>query len=669
MPIAVAAAAAASLSFAAAAFATTYTVNTAADNPAFAGECAGLPADCSLREALDRAQSGDTVVIPASAASYVIVDQRIPVRGGVSIEGAGASASTVSGAGIDQAFELLGGAPVRLAGLSIIDTFNDSGEPEAGAINGEASEGDDLTLEGVSIRDSASLDGYGGAIEDGSAVTVRHSRFSEDSATLGGGGAIDIFPGKEPSLSVSDSVFEGDSAGPYGGGALLVEGGASMSVTASTFDGDTAADGAPGGAIQLDAGSTGTIYNSTFTADSAGSGGAVSSEASQLALVNDTLAGNGAEVGAGLAVGAGKTSAENTIFAAPLGGGANCSGKVSSAGHNLDEATPSSCGLSPKAADIVGANPLLGALAANSSIDPTAGGPPETLAPAPVSPALGAGSAVGCSLVGSLDERGFPRPGSGSSCDVGAYETLAPVPTSTTISLSPGASVFGDAVTLSASVHGTETLPGAVPGPQGSVEFRDGSLLLGDAPVGAGGTAVLQTSALPLGEQMVSAVYGGDAVHTGSSAAAVPEQVAPATPSPTLTALRETRRAWREGKLVARASARSHRPPVGTTFSFSLNTAATVQFAFARTLSGRSVGGRCVAGTRRNRRRRACVRSVTVATLDVQLPRAGRGELLFQGRLTRALHLPPGHYLAVVRARNSVGSSPASSIGFTILPS
>src|SRR3954465_5866526 len=45
--------------------ATTYTVNTEADNAANVAECMGLPMDCSLRQAIDKTANGDTVALPA----------------------------------------------------------------------------------------------------------------------------------------------------------------------------------------------------------------------------------------------------------------------------------------------------------------------------------------------------------------------------------------------------------------------------------------------------------------------------------------------------------------------------------------------------------------------------------------------------------------------------
>ena len=288
-------------------------------------------------------------------------------------------------------------------------------------------------------------------------------------------------------------------------------------MTSSTFSTNTAGGGEPGGAVALEKGSTATIVNSTFTNNTAGSGGAISSEAAQLTLVNDTLAANGAEVGANLAVVSGAGKAENTIFSAPFGGGANCAGKLTSEGHNLEDASPGSCGLSAATGDVLGANPLLGPLADNASLDPTAGGPPQTLALSPGSPAVDAGASAGCATAGSVDERGVPRPAlPGTGCDVGAFE-LVTVPSSTAISSSHPSSAVGQPLTLVATVAPAGTLPAVLsPAFGGSVEFRDGTGSLGRVPVDGSGRASITTASLATGGHSITAVFSGDGVHVGS---------------------------------------------------------------------------------------------------------------------------------------------------------
>lgn len=656
----------------AAASAATYTVNTLADSPASAVECQGGPGDCSLRQALDRAVSGDTVNVPANPSAYLVTSGAIPVLGGITVQGAGAASTTISGGGADQVFNMLGGPVLTISNLTITQAHNGTGKEGGGAITGRSKALiDNLTLEGVTISNSDSTLGYGGAVEIAGNLVIRHSRFEGDSTTglaTGGGGALDVFSG-EGSLTISDSVFTGDStnAAHHGGGAILVENGATLSLAASTFSGDIAAEGGSGGAIQLDKATSATIYDSTFAGNAAGSGGAIDTEGSTLTLVNDTLAGNAAELGANLTTATATTTAENTIFAAASGGGEDCSGKVTTAGHNLEDVSPSTCGLSEGSGDLIGFKPGLGPLADNSSQDPTAGGPAQTLALAASSPAVGAGAAAGCTTVGSADERGFPRPGIvGSGCDIGAYELLAAIPTATQLTASNATVTAGAPVTLSASVVSMRSLPGAVPAAGGTVEFRDGLASLGSVALDASGHATLTSSTLAVGIHGITAVYSGDALHAASGTAPIIESVlAVPVPAPLISGVGQAHRTWREGGRLA-ALARTRRPPVGTSFSFALNTASTVVFAFTHEVAGRRVGARCVAPTRRNRHRRGCRRTVTAATLTFAGVAAGAHRLAFQGRLSRSRRLAPGSYTLLITATNATGRA-GGRISFTIV--
>jgi len=673
--------------------ASTYTVNTSADNLPTASDCDGAAGDCSLRQALDKAHSGDLVLVPASRSPYEIVSQQIPVRSGVTIKGAGDAVTTLTGGDADQAFGLEGGGTVTITGMTLTHFYNDSGQDEGGAINGPGE--DPLTLEDVTISESESPTGYGGAIEIGAGgLRISHSRFVGDTASgvpakgPGGGGAIELglnasSPG---SLTVSDSVFAGDSTAEGSGGAVELENKDVLTVGSSTFAGNIAGGGAPGGAIALQIGSKATIVNSTFTGNAAGVGGAIWTKAETLSLLGDTLAGNAAEEGSNLAArtGTGITTLENTIVATPLAGPEepspqNCSGKITSGGHNLEDTEPSTCGLGASG-DIVGESPQLLALANNSSIDPTAGGPPQTLALASTSPAVGAAEASGCADEGSVDERGFPRPGiEAGGCDIGAYELLPAVPTATTLTASSASSSYGQPLTLTATVLARRGLPPAVPDPGGSVEFLDGGASLGSASIGAGGLVTLTTPALPAGEQSVTAVYRGDPVHAGSSSGALGLDVAAApagrqqalhstaTP-PKLAHARESHSRWREGaRLASLAAAGGHRPPVGTAFSFGLSTPAAVTLTFTHAVAGRRRQRRCVAQTRRNRRAPACRRMVSVGALRFASVPAGNRSIHFDGRLSRTRRLAPGSYTVTIIAVNSRGPSAAVHLTFTIV--
>jgi alpha-tubulin suppressor-like RCC1 family protein len=126
---------------------------------------------------------------------------------------------------------------------------------------------------------------------------------------------------------------------------------------------------------------------------------------------------------------------------------------------------------------------------------------------------------------------------------------------------------------------------------------------------------------------------------------------------PRITRVSQSAKQWQEGSALPR-SARTN-PPVGTTFSFTLNERARVQFSFTHTVSGRRAGGRCVAQTKSNQRNARCQRTVTVATLNRQ-GHAGRNSLHFEGRINREQKLPPGSYtLRIIATANGVQSPPA----------
>ncbi len=101
--------------------------------------------------------------------------------------------------------------------------------------------------------------------------------------------------------------------------------------------------------------------------------------------------------------------------------------------------------------------------------------------------------------------------------------TLTPVPT-------PNPSVFGEPVTLTASVSSIGGTP-----PNGeTVTFKSGTTSLGTAQLSSG-VASLTTTALPVGTDSITAVYGGDSDFAGSTSAAVSQTVGKASSTTALT--------------------------------------------------------------------------------------------------------------------------------------
>jgi hypothetical protein len=140
------------------------------------------------------------------------------------------------------------------------------------------------------------------------------------------------------------------------------------------------------------------------------------------------------------------------------------------------------------------------------------------------------------------------------------------------------------------------------------------------------------------------------------------------TPTPPVLAdASQSNRSWREGTRLASFSRKRKLPPLGTTFSFTLNEPASVRFAFTQRVGGRKVKGRCVAQTRKNHHKRVCKRTVTQGLLAFA-GHDGTNKVSFQGRISHSKKLRPGIYTLVITATNAAGQhSAAKQLSFTIL--
>lgn len=107
--------------------------------------------------------------------------------------------------------------------------------------------------------------------------------------------------------------------------------------------------------------------------------------------------------------------------------------------------------------------------------------------------------------------------------------------------------------------------------------------------------------------------------------------------------VREAHRVWREGSKLPKF-ARASLAPIGTTFSFTLNQAARVRFAFRQILA-----------------RRRPLRGVLTYSA-----RAGAHRLRFQGSLSRHKKLNPGRYTLTITAANAAGQQATATLRFKI---
>lgn len=138
-------------------------------------------------------------------------------------------------------------------------------------------------------------------------------------------------------------------------------------------------------------------------------------------------------------------------------------------------------------------------------------------------------------------------------------------------------------------------------------------------------------------------------------------------PAPVLSNLKESARVWRAGNSLARISSRSRAkaPAVGTTFSFDLNEAASVTFAFSEPAGGRLVGRTCAPPSRTNARRRACVRTITAGTLTFPA-HSTVNTVRFDGLISKRVRLRPGSYTLRVSASTAAGRAAEQAVRFTI---
>jgi hypothetical protein len=207
---------------------------------------------------------------------------------------------------------------------------------------------------------------------------------------------------------LTDCTLSGNSAGgTFGGsgGGIFNFNSGTVTLTDCTLSGNSV-----------------TFGNGDGFFNSGGSGGGIFNVGA-LTLANCTLSGNSADVGGGIIIAqvAGLPVAKGTaimsLFANSAGGNlvVEPGAEFVSLGHNLFTDAP---GVTLDPTDLTDTDPLLGPLADN-------GGPTQTMALLPGSPAIDAGVAVPGV---TTDQRGVSRP-QGRAPDIGAFEVQILPPT------------------------------------------------------------------------------------------------------------------------------------------------------------------------------------------------------------------------------------------------
>jgi CSLREA domain-containing protein len=358
--------------------AATFTVDSTADTPDANpgnGVCATAAGTCTLRAAIMEANALAGVdTIGFNATGTINIGSLLPgIAGGLTISGPGASALSVAGSGTGSVLVINAGVTATVSGLTV------TGGVGSGA-GGNA----------------------GGGIDNEGMLTLTRARVVANTAQFGGG----IYDAPGADLVLVESTIDGNTAASGFGGAIYnVGGGTTVTITGSTISGNTSFNGA----INAPVGTSLSITNSTISGNTGTGTGAVGGilGGANVTVTSSTIYGN---VGIGVF---GSKLSNSIVDSCGSGGGA-----AVSLGHNL--APSSACFQAAGPGDVFTPNFLLGPLQNN-------GGPTETHALLPASPAIDAVPPSSCAV--STDQRAVARP-QGGGCDIGAYE-FEPAPTAT----------------------------------------------------------------------------------------------------------------------------------------------------------------------------------------------------------------------------------------------
>ncbi|HET6878237.1 MAG TPA: choice-of-anchor Q domain-containing protein [Jatrophihabitans sp.] len=350
--------------------------------------------------------------LPVVTAAVTIVGNRATI-----------TRSTASGTPSFRLFDVAQGGTLTISGVTLSNGLAPAATtPEVGWGGGAVNSHGTLHVSRVTFKGNAAPSHSGtsgGAIDSAGRLSVANSVFTGNQAQEGGA----IFA--QNTTWITKSTFDGNTATDYGGGAIVSAAG-TTTINASTFANNVAVDtGTPpdgytlgGGAIDNDA----YVYvrNSTFFHNAGGSngGGAIQNFGTAV-VTSSTLSGNTSAVSGSdihtYADPSAPVPVVTKIARSILGsGGTNCGGNapVVDNGFNIDAGT--SCGLSATKGSLSNTAVQLGALASN-------GGPTQTMALQPGSPAVDAIPTSAGSCTGTTDQRGTARP-QGTGCDIGAYE-------------------------------------------------------------------------------------------------------------------------------------------------------------------------------------------------------------------------------------------------------
>ncbi len=332
-----------------------------------------------------------------------------------------------------------GGIANRGGALTLIDVvFTDNIGKRGGGglyVAGDASAS--LTKVGFYGNSCETVGCGGGAIWNWGSITINDSIIDGNSAGYEGGGLFSEDYGSSPANAVLNNVLIKNNNASSGGG-IFNDGNLQVTNSLIYYNAATVSEGSVGGGLYTRGTGTTTLENVTITNNRANSSGGGIYHSSQTAfdLDNVTITLNfadysglgGVRYGGGIYTNSGGINVNNTLIA-----GNNIFGVVGvdysdcyNSGTTFGDKDYNIQGVKSSGVNACGLNGAQGT--PGSAFDPAIGslqdngGPTRTHALLPGSPGIDTGNPGDCP---TADQRGLSRP-QGVQCDIGAYEQVGP---------------------------------------------------------------------------------------------------------------------------------------------------------------------------------------------------------------------------------------------------
>ena len=408
------------------------------------------PAQCSLREAIDLANSNlaskndctrgnnidaDDIIVLQSGLTYTLtrtgaggtsvgdldIGDTSADSGNLTIQASGSTPAIIDASGLALAaipmpdrvldVDAAGNNSLTLTNITVTNGDTTGQATTTGGGIGFAGTGTlTLTNSTVSSNISASAAGCGGGIHNNSAanIIITNSTIDGNSCPSAGSDGAGLFKGGGGALTITGSTISNNSTAENGGGVHIGASGATtVAITNSTFASNTA--GNKGGGLQV-GGSTAvvTVDYSTF------SGNIANDDDSNPATPPGLTAGGALQITLGSITITRSILADSLVTNGAVGTPKDCdkaAAATTSITNSLVENNNDCTGT------ITVGDPQLVALADN-------GGPTQTMAIPVISPAYNGVLAANCGPI-TTDQRGLTRP-QVVDCDMGAYEVQNP---------------------------------------------------------------------------------------------------------------------------------------------------------------------------------------------------------------------------------------------------